>query len=469
MHNNNPQHHTVSAPSFFSSNLKRAWLITALLVVFQMINFADKAVLGLVAEPVMAELGLTATQFGFIGSAFFFLFAISGIAVGFIAEKVQTRWLLLIMGLSWALLQFPMLFGGGLTTLLITRIVLGAAEGPASSISLTHVQGWFEPSARGFPSSLVASGTMLGPIIAAPILAYIIAHPDWGWRWAFGFLGIIGIIWSLLWRCICKEGPYSHFHQAQNSATSSMTESKEAETSRQSIIDFVDQLKPVSIFKVFFSPMFIAAFLAGLGCFWSLGFLTTWAVKYIASIHQFSPEMIAFISSFPWILGALTLALAGYISKVLLQKGQSVHIAFGVIFGLLLLCSGAAFYLLPFSTGSLNLILITVAAGFSMCFPLATMTVSYSVCPQQRAAVMATLVATASIGGIISPTMIGYLMDHAGYINPSKGVPLSPQMLENLTIGMNQGFSSIGLYLVVVGILNIVLLNPDRLAKKLMR
>jgi len=33
----------------------------------------------------------------------------------------------------------------------------------------------------------------------------------------------------------------------------------------------------------------------------------------------------------------------------------------------------------------LHLLLITVAAGFSMCLPLATMTVSYSVCPQQHA------------------------------------------------------------------------------------
>lgn len=52
-------------------NLNRAWLITGLLILFQMINFADKAVLGLVAESVMSELGMTSTQFGFIGSSFF--------------------------------------------------------------------------------------------------------------------------------------------------------------------------------------------------------------------------------------------------------------------------------------------------------------------------------------------------------------------------------------------------------------
>ena len=74
--------------------LKRAWLSTSLLIIFQMINFADKAVLGLVAESVMSELGMTSTQFGFIGSSFFFLFAVSGIIVGFIAQKVQTRWLI---------------------------------------------------------------------------------------------------------------------------------------------------------------------------------------------------------------------------------------------------------------------------------------------------------------------------------------------------------------------------------------
>ena len=114
--------------------LKRAWLITSLLIIFQMINFADKAVLGLVAESVMSELGMTSTQFGFIGSSFFFLFAVSGIIVGFIAQKVQTRWLILVMGVSWAILQFPMLLGGGAMALLVTRIVLDAAEGAACSI-----------------------------------------------------------------------------------------------------------------------------------------------------------------------------------------------------------------------------------------------------------------------------------------------------------------------------------------------
>ena len=445
--------------------LNQAWLITGLLILFQMINFADKAVLGLVAESVMSELGMTSTQFGFIGSSFFFLFAISGIIVGFIAGKVKTKWLILIMGGSWAILQFPMLLGGGAMALLVTRIVLGAAEGPASSISLTHVQGWFEPSVRGFPSSLVAAGTTIGPVVAAPILAYIIAHPDLGWRWAFGFLGLVGIIWTVLWAIVSKEGPYSHFNGEKAEKNTSVPIIYDPNC--KSIVNYVDLLKTVSIFKILFSKMFFSAFLAGLGCFWSLGFLTTWAPKYIASIGTFSPEIIATVSSLPWILGAISLAAAGYLSRILMKKGATVHISLGIVFGLLVLISGIAFYLIPYLSGAICIVLITIAAGFAMCFPLATMAVGFSVSSKQRAAVMATLVATSSIGGIVSPTMVGYFMDIAGYQQPAKGIPLVPVMAEKLIVGMNHGFEYIGIYMMIVGLISILFLNPDNLVRKL--
>ena len=68
--------------------LKGAWGMTALLLLFMLINFADKVVVGLAAQPIMAELKLSPEQFGLLGSSFFFLFAISGIVVGFILAFV---------------------------------------------------------------------------------------------------------------------------------------------------------------------------------------------------------------------------------------------------------------------------------------------------------------------------------------------------------------------------------------------
>src|SRR5438270_12297872 len=81
---------------------KEAWLIVALLFLFMLINFADKAVIGIAAVPIMQELQLSPRQFGLLGSSFYLLFAVSAIVTGFIVNRVQTRWALLVMGLVWA-------------------------------------------------------------------------------------------------------------------------------------------------------------------------------------------------------------------------------------------------------------------------------------------------------------------------------------------------------------------------------
>lgn len=78
------------------TRLKKAWLITALLMIFQMINFADKAVLGLVAESAMAELQMTSTEFGFIGSSFFFYLQYLVLLLVLLQEKFKPN------GLFWS-------------------------------------------------------------------------------------------------------------------------------------------------------------------------------------------------------------------------------------------------------------------------------------------------------------------------------------------------------------------------------
>ena len=82
---------------------KGAWKITFLLFLFMLVNFADKIVVGLAGVPIMADLKLTPEQFGLLGSSFFFLFSISAIVVGFIVNKVPTRWVLLTLAVIWAL------------------------------------------------------------------------------------------------------------------------------------------------------------------------------------------------------------------------------------------------------------------------------------------------------------------------------------------------------------------------------
>src|SRR3981189_1229940 len=121
---------------------KGAWRITFLLFLFMLVNFADKIVVGLAGVPIMTELQLDAEQFGLLGSSFFFLFSIAAIIVGFVVNRLATRWVLLALALVWALAQFPMVGTVSFTTLLICRVILGAGEGPAASVGAPSAYQW---------------------------------------------------------------------------------------------------------------------------------------------------------------------------------------------------------------------------------------------------------------------------------------------------------------------------------------
>lgn len=467
---------------------RRAWTVTLLLVLFQIVSFADKAVLGLVAGKAMPELGLTAGEFGFIGSAFFFLFALAGVGVGALASRVPTRWLILAMGLSWAILQFPMLLGGGAAALLITRIMLGAAEGPATPIALAHVHGWFRGRDRGLPSSTVAIGSTLGPVIAAPVLAWIIANPALGWRWAFGFLGIIGLIWCGAWLLLGRDGPFSQSAARERARGGSafpdvdreLEEETRAlsETEAQagevravsrggSVSDRADALPRVPLARVFGTGTFIVAVLAGAGCFWAMGFLTTWSPKYLSAAVALSPEAVGLVSTFPWLVGAAALFLLGLASRGLMRRGVSVRWAIGAPFGATLMLAGALFLALPGAQGASAVVLLTLGAGCAMIFPLAPTAIAFLVGTRQRGIVMATMQGIASLGGVIAPAMVGRFMDNAGYRPGAPGEPDSVEMVGNMLAGIDGTFLIIGTYLVITGLAAVLFLNPDRTADRL--
>src|SRR5215475_12529429 len=183
---------------------RRAWIVVALLFIFMVINFADKAVIGIAAVPIMQDLQLSPRQFGLVASSFFLLFAVSSIATGFLANRVQTRWVLLAMGFIWALTQFPMIGSVGFETLVACRIALGAGEGPATPVALHSAYKWFPNQLRTLSTAVIVQGGAIGVMVALPLLNWAIVR--WTWHWAFGSLGLAGLIWCALWFVFGREG-----------------------------------------------------------------------------------------------------------------------------------------------------------------------------------------------------------------------------------------------------------------------
>ena len=111
----------------------------------------------------------------------------------------------LLMAVVWALAQFPMVGTVSFTTLLICRVILGAGEGPAFSVAAHAVYKWFPDEKRTLPTAILSQGSAFGVILAVPALNWVIVNHSW--HYAFGALGVVGLMWVVAWLVLGKEGP----------------------------------------------------------------------------------------------------------------------------------------------------------------------------------------------------------------------------------------------------------------------
>jgi MFS family permease len=400
---------------------KGAWKITFLLFLFMLVNFADKIVVGLAGVPIMTELKLEPEQFGLLGSSFFFLFSISTIVVGFIVNRVDTRWVLLALAVVWALTQFPMVGEVSFTTLLICRVILGAGEGPAFSVAAHAIYKWFPDEKRTLPTAILSQGSAFGVILAVPALNWIIVNHTW--HYAFGALGVVGLMWVAAWLMLGKEGPL-------------------VQTVAMAAAD-----PRVPYFQLLTSRTFIGCCAATFGAYWALSLGLTWFTPFIIKGLGFSQTDAGLISVLPWVFGAVIVLLAGWISQVMLTRGFSTRGSRGVLGAAPLIAGGLILAAMPYVQGAgLQIALLVLGSGLSGAI--------YVVCPpmlgeftpvSQRGAVIAIYGAIFTLAGILAPFVMGRVIQNAA--TPMEGY---------LT-----GFTINAMILIASGLLGLLLLWPN--------
>ncbi|MDH2344826.1 MFS transporter [Bradyrhizobium sp. SSUT77] len=400
---------------------KGAWAVTFLLFLFMLVNFADKIVVGLAGVPIMTELKLEPEQFGLLGSSFFFLFSISAIVVGFIVNRVPTRWVLLALAVVWALAQFPMVGTVSFTTLLICRIVLGAGEGPAFSVAAHAIYKWFPDEKRTLPTAILSQGSAFGVILAVPALNWIIVNHSW--HYAFGALGVVGLVWVCAWLALGKEGPLEDTH---------------AQAAAETKIPYVQLLT---------SRTFLGCVAATFGAYWALSLGLTWFTPFIIKGLGFSQSQAGWISTLPWVFGATIVILTGWISQLMMARGSTTRVARGVLGSVPLVIGGLILAAMPHVQGAgLQLTLLVIGTG--LCGAI------YVVCPpmlgeftptSQRGAILAIYGALYTLSGIIAPAVMGTVIQRAG------------SMLD----GYMTGFTINAAIMVGSGLLGLLLLWPN--------
>ena len=441
-HRNDVQPESTSVPVF--GTRKRAWSMTGLVVFLYIVNYADKAVLGIIAQPLARELGLKSSQIGMVGSLFFLMFCIGGFLAGPLNKYLTLRWALLILAAIWSVVMLPLVLGASLAMLIVSRMLLGLAEGPSSALMHTAAYSWHPPAKRGLPGAMLAGSASVAKIALAPVLTFIAVH--YGWRAAVLSLSVLGLVWMGCWLAGWSEGPYT---SKAVKATRHADPGEAVETTTKAVTEPNVPWRKILLSRTFFSCCFLIAAVYALTTV-----VLTWLPSYFEVGLGYSAMQAGSMFALPSIVGLILMITSGSVTDKLIGRGftsRAVRVIVPCVG--VLICGSILLFLPQISTPAVAVAMVSIGYGFSaITFPLINAAISELCPPQQTAGTMGFFLAIMSIGGLIAPYATGVIVDNAA--TPADGYA--------------QSFQAIGIIGVIAAVLVLVFANPDR-DRKLIR
>jgi MFS family permease len=188
-----------------------AWSVVAILIATAILSYTDRQVLTLLVDPIRRDLGVSDAGIGLlIGSAFAIVYGIAGIPLGFLADRVSRRNLILGGILLWSLATISCGFARDFRELFTARIFVGLGEAVLSPAAISLISDYFPPERRGTAVGLFLSGIAMGVGTAILIGGAVLHAVDAGvfagsglasltaWRLVLVLLGLPGLAWSVV-------------------------------------------------------------------------------------------------------------------------------------------------------------------------------------------------------------------------------------------------------------------------------
>lgn len=371
----------------------RAFAVLIMLFLFQTLNFFDKLVFGLSAVPMMKELALTPQQFGLIGSSFFLLFSLSGMAVGlFVIGRYPTKWILILLAAVWSATQIPVFFTSSVAVLVACRIILGAGEGPGLPTALHACYNWFAADKRSVPSAVVLQGISVGLLLGAPFLTYIIINH--GWRTGFLVCGLLGVAWIVLWALIGGEGPYAAGNVSHDAPQATAT---------------------VPAKMLWWDPTVIGVIIMSTASYWIVGMSATWLPPYLQLGLGYKPTDVGWIISGIYLFQSPLLLGGSWVTQYLQRNGWSLRACLGNASGLALLAAGCVLLLTIVTTGPLQLACIAIAFAAPSLTTIFGPVALGAVAPAaQRGRLIVVIYSGNAASALVSNALTGWIVGEAG-------------------------------------------------------
>ncbi len=203
---------------FDHQNTNVRWKILALLFMASFVAYMLRTNMSIAGESMMADLGLSKIQLGWVLSAFAWGYAIFQFPGGIFGDKVGTRRALTIIAVLWGILTLATGLVPGttlasttiiLTTLIGLRFIMGVVQAPLFPVACGGAIGdWFPVSGWAFPNGLTSTGLALGAAATAPLIAWLMV--TLGWRQSFILTAPLAFLIAGVWWWYARDNPSDH-------------------------------------------------------------------------------------------------------------------------------------------------------------------------------------------------------------------------------------------------------------------
>jgi len=175
----------------------RAWMLVLLLTVAYVFSFIDRWILGLLIEPIKADMGLTDFQIGLmLGPAFAIFYATLGVPIGWAADHVKRVWIVAAGIIVWSMATAASGLAKTFPHLFVARMSVGVGEATLSPCAMSMITDSFPAEKRGLPIAFYSAALSVGAAIANLLGAAILT---WANQTSSLSLPIVGTVapWQL--------------------------------------------------------------------------------------------------------------------------------------------------------------------------------------------------------------------------------------------------------------------------------
>jgi predicted MFS family arabinose efflux permease len=286
---------TARTPSRAYSNY-----VLGVLVLVYVMNFVDRQLISILIEPIKAEFGASDAAMGILtGFAFAIFYTVAGIPVARLADLWLRRSVIAIGLAVWSAMTALTGLSRSFTELTLARIGVGIGEAGGTPPSHALLSDYFPPERRATALGIFSLGVPLGTLVGYSLGGWIGEH--YGWRAAFVWIGLPGLVLALLVRLTVREprrGGYEAARHAGGSATTG---------------EVLRHLRALRTFRWLVPAVSLASF-SGYG-------FAIWKPVFLMRVHDFSmAEAGLWIGLLSGATGFLSTLLGGFVADWLARR-----------------------------------------------------------------------------------------------------------------------------------------------------